>query len=75
MYEVKWNVSSVENAWTLYPRGFRLILAEFQRAQCSSDVVDGYYDWFTYVEHIFVVPEVDAVFPAVPDGTLPVYVS
>ncbi|XP_021720108.1 uncharacterized protein LOC110687784 [Chenopodium quinoa] len=70
LYKVKWNVSSVENAWTLYPRDFWLILAEFQRAQHSSDVADGYYDWFTDVSHIFVVPAADAVFPAIPDRTL-----
>ncbi|XP_056694868.1 protein MAIN-LIKE 1-like [Spinacia oleracea] len=52
LYEVRFSIASTESAWQMFPRGFRLFLAEFQIAEfdpstCSSD----YLLWLVRYSH------------------------
>ncbi|XP_021852916.1 protein MAINTENANCE OF MERISTEMS-like isoform X1 [Spinacia oleracea] len=51
-YEVVFPVASTESAWHMFPRGFRLVLSEFQRAELDpSTYSSGYLPWLCRNSH------------------------
>ncbi|KNA04699.1 hypothetical protein SOVF_197250, partial [Spinacia oleracea] len=51
-YEVVFPVASTESAWHMFPRGFRLVLSEFQRAELDpSTYSSDYLPWLCRNSH------------------------